>query len=476
MKIKLNIQKDGENLIKEKLIKRSEEKPKKVYFYMGNMKESGFDILEECLIDLKAKKLIVLGVDKKNTTKKMLDTLYNYTKSVYVFNNNGVVEFDSNIAIFEHEEKAYMYIMNSNFSEGTFVDDIATYTEVEFDFNFEEDVLQYKEYTKKLVSMSKFEEAVKLDKEVIKDLFDTSQIFTTKQYTHSVMTIAELLGEKEKNEKKEIKKGEIELPDMDEIIGAKIPKIDLNEVEDFSIDIDIDDSVKREENIIQKEENKKQEVKKETEETEEREEISDIQESEEFDANEVLDIESMLFEKADIKLDKERINAKLLEKEYEEEKMSSKKVDLTKVSNLIMELPKKPTKGKDFSVIKVPNYIKDMIPDFFSAMAKQKTVEKDGATYKESKIKLEVVDVSNNEKYVDKNAKILSKTGQTYIMFSSEYLGNVEYGENDIVRIIKLDNNTYHIEIVPQDVQEYKIWKKLCTNNFKGSSRSYGVM
>lgn len=476
MKIKLNIQKDGENLIKEKLIKRSEEKPKKVYFYMGNMKESGFDILEECLIDLKAKKLIVLGVDKKNTTKKMLDTLYNYTKSVYVFNNNGVVEFDSNIAIFEHEEKAYMYIMNSNFSEGTFVDDIATYTEVEFDFNFEEDVLQYKEYTKKLVSMSKFEEAVKLDKEVIKDLFDTSQIFTTKQYTHSVMTIAELLGEKEKNEKKEIKKGEIELPDMDEIIGAKIPKIDLNEVEDFSIDIDIDDSVKREENIIQKEENKKQEVKKETEETEEREEISDIQESKEFDANEVLDIESMLFEKADIKLDKERINAKLLEKEYEEEKMSSKKVDLTKVSNLIMELPKKPTKGKDFSVIKVPNYIKDMIPDFFSAMAKQKTVEKDGATYKESKIKLEVVDVSNNEKYVDKNAKILSKTGQTYIMFSSEYLGNVEYDENDIVRIIKLDNNTYHIEIVPQDVQEYKIWKKLCTNNFKGSSRSYGVM
>ena len=79
----------------------------------------------------------------------------------------------------------------------------------------------------------------------------------------------------------------------------------LNEVEDFSIDIDIDDTVKREENIIQKEENKKQEVKKETEETEEREEISDIQESEEFDANEVLDIESMLFEKADIKLDKD---------------------------------------------------------------------------------------------------------------------------------------------------------------------------
>lgn len=469
MKIKLNIQKDGENLIKDTLIKRSESKPKKVYFYMGNIKESGFDILEECLIDLKARKLIVIGVDRKNTTKKMLDTLLGYTKSVYVFNNNGAVEFDSNIAVFEHEEKAYVYIMNANVSDSTFVDDIATYTELEFDLTDKKDLEQYKEYVDSLVSMSKFEEAIKLDKDVIKDLFNNSQIFTTKQYTHTVMTIAELLGEKKEVKKEEIATDNVEVV---ESVKPKLPKIDLSDIEDFGIDIDIDDSVKREEEILEKEETKKEE--KETE-KKVKEEVKEVAEDDMFDTNDVLDIESMLFEKADIMLDKDSIDKKISE-ELDENKAESKKIDLAKVSNLIMELPKKATKGKEVSVIKVPNYIKDMIPDFFAAMIKHKTVEKDGATYKESNINLEIVDVLNNEKYVDKNAKLVHKTGQTYIMFASDYLENIKYEENDIIRVIKLDNDTYHIEIVSHEVQEYKIWKKLCTNNFKGSSRSYGVM
>ena len=117
MKIKLNIQKNGENLIKDRLLKESESKPKKAYFFMGDIKESGFDILEECLIDLKARKLIVIGINKKNTTKKMLDTLYNYTKSVYLFNNNQMIEFDSNIVIFEYADSAIIYVMNAHVSE-----------------------------------------------------------------------------------------------------------------------------------------------------------------------------------------------------------------------------------------------------------------------------------------------------------------------------------------------------------------------
>ena len=59
MKIKLNVQKNGENLIKERLVRESESKPKKAYFFMGDIKESGFDILEECLIDLKARRIVI---------------------------------------------------------------------------------------------------------------------------------------------------------------------------------------------------------------------------------------------------------------------------------------------------------------------------------------------------------------------------------------------------------------------------------
>jgi len=144
MKIKLNIQKNGENLIKDNLLRESESKPKKVYFFMGDIKESGFDILEECLIDLKARKLIVIGVNRKNTTKKMLDTLISYTKSVYVFNNNKMVEFDSNICIFEYDNKANVYIMNAHVSEGALVDNIATYTTIEYDLENKDDMASYK--------------------------------------------------------------------------------------------------------------------------------------------------------------------------------------------------------------------------------------------------------------------------------------------------------------------------------------------
>lgn len=491
MKIKLNIQKDGENLIKNRLLKESESKPKKAYFFVGNIKESGFDILEECLIDLKAKKLIVFGIDKKNTTKKMLETLLGYTKSVYVFNNNELVEFDSNIWLFEYENKAVIYVMNSNVSEGSFVDDIATYTVIEYDLDNKEDASSYKEYLDGLVSISKFENAQKLDKEIIKELFDTKQIFTTKQYTHSVMTIAELLGEKEETPIKQDKANIAEdievINETEETEKVKIPTIDLSDIEDFSVDIDIDDYIKREEDLIEeieetpkkKSNTKKAEEDKKIEEMPAQELESDIVDDVDFEFSEdsVVDLEDMLFEKADIKLDTKSIDKKITKtKEEKEEKAVTKKVDLTKVSNLIMELPKKPTKGKDVSNIKVPNYIKDMIPDFFGAMVKAKSVEKVDGVYRESKIKVDIIDVLTNEKYADNNAALVSKAGQTYIMFSSEGFKDINYVEGDIVRIIKLSENTYHMEIVSQSAQEYKIWKKLCTKNFKGSSRSYGVM
>jgi len=491
MKIKLNIQKNGENLIKDNLLRESESKPKKVYFFMGDIKESGFDILEECLIDLKARKLIVIGVNRKNTTKKMLDTLISYTKSVYVFNNNKMVEFDSNICIFEYDNKANVYIMNAHVSEGALVDNIATYTTIEYDLENKDDMASYKEYVDNLVSISKLDDAIKLEKPVIKELFDGGQIFTPKQYTHSVMTIAELLGEKKEEIKAENEKdNDIEIAnDEIETKAEKIPTVDLSDMDNFAIDIDIDidDSIQKEELLLEMKEPKKEEKasKKKEEKIKKIEEIvpeymetEDIDEDFEFDADAVLDIESLLFEKSDIELDKKSINKKLTKEkeESEEGKSVTKKVDLTKVSNLIMELPKKATKGKDVSVIKVPNYIKDMIPDFFGNVAKFKTVEKVDGAYKEINIKLEIIDIVTGQKYSDVSAKLSQKTGQTYITFSSEHFKDISYNENDIIRIIKLAEDTYHMEIVSQDVQEYKIWKKLCTKNFKGSSRSYGVM
>ena len=117
-----------------------------------------------------------------------------------------------------------------------------------------------------------------------------------------------------------------------------------------------------------------------------------------------------------------------------------------------------------------------MIPEFFAACSDFKSVEKSDGTYKEVNVKLEIIDIVSNQKYSDASAVLSQKNGQTYLTFSSEHFKDISYDENDIVRIIKLSDDTYHMEMVSKDVQEYKIWKKLCTKNFKGSSRSYGVM
>ena len=146
------------------------------------------------------------------------------------------------------------------------------------------------------------------------------------------------------------------------------------------------------------------------------------------------------------------------------------------MSNYIYELPSRGSKGQDLTCLKIPNYIQLMIPSFFELTDKGKNIDIDGINYKMRNINLEIVDVKNSQKYTDRDAKIMHKSGQTYIKIDSDQLKNVQYSENDIARIIKLSSDVFHIEIISKDLQEYKLWSKLCTQNFKSSNRKYGVM
>ena len=153
-----------------------------------------------------------------------------------------------------------------------------------------------------------------------------------------------------------------------------------------------------------------------------------------------------------------------------------KKVNLNNVSNLIFELPSKPLKGQDVTNLKIPNYVKQMIPEFFGFNEDSKNVEIDGINYKVRDISIEIIDAKTNQKYTDREAKLMQKQGQTYITFTTNKLQEINYDENDIARIIKLSDNVYHIEIISKDLQEYKLWSKICNQKFKSSTRKYGMM
>ena len=187
-------------------------------------------------------------------------------------------------------------------------------------------------------------------------------------------------------------------------------------------------------------------------------------------SDEVIDMESMLFEKADIKLKKN----KKVEKENKEESRN-RKVDLEKVSNLFIELPVKNNKESD--EIKVPNYIKDLIENFFQGLNSQKLTQNEfGSMQRKQDITLEIIDVNNGDKYRDNLASITEVQGKTYISFNTEKLKDIYYEEKDLARIIKLSNTTYHIEIIPKTTEEYNVWKKLCTTPMRGTTRCYGIM
>lgn len=116
-----------------------------------------------------------------------------------------------------------------------------------------------------------------------------------------------------------------------------------------------------------------------------------------------------------------------------------------------------------------------MIPEFFG-LDEAQNEEINGTLYKVKNIDLEIVDAKNNVKLNDKNAKITYKPRQSYLTFKSEKLSNIDYQENDIVRIIKLSEDVYHIEIIDKDMQEYKVWSKLCNQTFRASTKKFGMM
>ena len=483
MKVILNIQKDGVNTLGDALDSACDLSLKKIYVVCGDIKESGFNKICEFVKTLKARKFFVVGVDKKNTTRRMLETYASFTKNVYIFNNNGESEFVSSLFILEYADRAVVYSAPDSITEEMLYTDTSMYTAIEWDLSVSSDAEEYKQYLGKVLELSKIEEAVKVDDEVIEGLVENKQVFSTKQYTHNIMSISELMA------KSKVTAQKSEEDSMPEVEDTPVPKINLDEMTDVDLDIDLgilDDEIATDEDTDELQENTTVESLDENVDIEEVDDLNKDEDIEQEDYDDeleedlelnfeiedaVTDLEGMLFETADISL--EKVN----KKKSDEPVTKSKRIDLKNVSNLLMQLSSKPTKGKDVNAIKVPTYIKEMVPEFFKILDNtDATLSTSGVSQKQAKVSIELVDVNTDKRYMDKEAMITYASGQSNIYIVTSALENVNYEELDIARIIKLSENCYHIEIVPATCEEYNLWNKLCTQNFRGSSRTYGLM
>lgn len=485
MQINIIMQKENENTLASAISSCLSENAKKAYFFVGNFKETGYKILEEDFIDIKTKLFFAIGIDKRTTTRSMLEGLLEYSDNVYYYSNNNLTEYVSNICVFEYSDKACVFVSGSNISESGIQTDLSLYTKIVYDLKDTRDKQEYKAQLKELQKVFELEGFSKLDKKAIEQLVENKEIFSTRQYNHSVMSISELLGKKDKKE--EVKPEVVKEVDEETYNkDVEIPKIDLS---DISIDIDIpeEDVVisKNNEDIAIDYEEEKITLPDDIEKYEEEQNVIDknnklydeSMENDEIDFNETLDINDMLFSKADVKLDVDSKKAKKKttkkSKVEEESVIKTKKVNLNNVSNFIFEVSAK--NSKEDGIIKIPNHIRTMIPEFFG-LDESESEEVNGVVCKVKHIMLEVVDAKTNEKYVDENAMITYKSKQSYLSFVSSILNNVSYDENDIVRLIRLSDNEYHIEIINKKLQEYKVWSKLCNQTFRASTKKFGVM
>ncbi|MDD2376639.1 MAG: hypothetical protein PHD15_02645 [Clostridia bacterium] len=480
MKLDFKIQCEELNLAKL-IDDEMAKKPKKVYMFIGTLKESGFNILEESIVDTKSKIILFMGIDKKNTTKGLLDDILKYTKEIYVYNNNNLKEFESNIYIFESEKIASIYLSPSNMSEGGLVNDLSVFCRVEYTLNDENDNKEYKNNLKNLMELKKTE-FTKLDKNLIQTLLDTKVIFSNKQYEHNIKSISEFLGKKEIKHSKELNKNEENSKVEDDILANEfnIPIVDLSS---SNIEIDISDVVETEIDNLEDKVPKISVSNKKVKNTRKSKQIlPDFKENELDETieenlelfNGVVDLNTMLLTKSKVRLN--TIEPKIIEENTDQETIIFKKLDLNNISNYIFELPAKQQNCQDLDVFKIPNYIREIIPNFFEFSGKTKSKVINGIQHKIKDIQVEIVDVKNNTKVFDINAKMMQKKGQTYMTIMSKYIENIDYEEKDIVRIIKLSSDIYHIEIVSKDMQEYRIWSKIINKKLKGVDRRYGIM
>ena len=492
MQVNIIMQKENENTLANAISQSLEENAKKAYFFIGNFKETGYKIIEEDLIDTKTKLYFAIGIDKKTTTRSMLDGLLSYTDDVYYYSNNNLNEFVSNICIFEYSDRAYMFVSGSNISESGITTDLSLYTKVTYDLKNATDKAEYKNQIKNLLKVVEEDGFAKLDKKTVLSLVENKEIFSTRQYNHSVMSISELLGKKDRPEetKKEDSK---EVAEDVYKTDVEIPKVDLSDA-DISIDIDIpeeevkepkeelaidyvEDKITIPDDIESYEEydGKDEKVEEKEDKIDENNELYDASMvNDDIDYSETLDINDMLFSKADVKLDvKSKKTKKKKEETKEDQVVSSKKINLNNVSNLIFETGAKT--AKEENIIKVPNQVRLMIPEFFE-LDDAESEDVGGALYKVKHIKVEIVDVKENKTYKDEDAKIMYKPKQSFLTYVSDIINNIDYGEEDIVRINKISSNEYHIEIINKGMQEYKVWDKLCNQKFRASTKKFGVM
>lgn len=411
---------------------------KKIWIIAGMTKDSGMDMVFDSIEIARkngAEVNVMIGIDRKNTSKDMLMRLLNMGCNLFVHINREDKKIETRIYVFENEDgESFVYQSSGKFSEGGLSTNYCLIQEILY---LTEDKKAYENF-KTVLLQGALDVFKQVGAEEIKLLAEKGEI-VTRIIDRKIPRISELYGSDSVLGNENVADTDI----YDENNSKKLFDINLDDNFDIDIDIAVDGEVKKSE----------------------------------FSAESEAKIEKEKKENID------RLADKKLAKLYEEEtlKNEDKKVSIIKdVSDInfsdmkifVLELNKIIEKGLGEGEVKIPNSLYDNIKGFFGNDFKN-IVDDKGKERVAISIRLDILDVKDGKKYED--TAILYDTGKYYALKSS-ILKSLATNEGDILRIIKKSADNFEVELIRKDIKEYEIWDNFCKYTMKNSKRRFGVM
>jgi len=462
----------GEEIVK--LLTSKKPKFKTVNFMFSIIKSNIIDVFKPHLklfLDNGGTINFYIDSDKRFLSNPLVAELISMGCNVYTYIDcNSSSEFQYRGVIFESAKTSETFFTSGNLSLNGMYSSHNIITHISYDISTEKE--EYKNFKNTIFSDDLTNNFVKITLEtlpaIISELKKTSAIPTISDFTKNDLKIA--------------------------------PSVDLSEPK---IAIEIDDDV----NFLVVEETPAPQKKSSKTSIEDTETISSQSDSTSnliveyssepiyYGADDVIDVENLLFEtkpKHNISFGTTPIKTNAFSSDHfvaeeenndevvtiEETKKVSQK-SLAKTSIFMFEAPKITHKGVCAGEIKVPTYIRDLIPEFWGWPEDYEVVG--GQAKIKSRIcTFNIIDTINPEVTLkDEKTKLFQRIDESSFTIYSSVLEELNIEENDIIRLIKVSTEEdcyYTCELIRKDAKEYPIWEQFCTQNFKSSTRKYGIM
>ncbi|MBR6252473.1 MAG: hypothetical protein IKR04_01315 [Clostridia bacterium] len=387
----------------------------KAFFYAGFVKDNAIEMLLDSLKEATDNGMsinMVLGLDKKNTSKEMLLKLLNLGINIRYCLNDEDTKLETRLYLFEgRNDNNVSYVPGSKFSEGGITTNLTLIQEIKYS---KEDKMMYSRLKASVESGLQDDRFIKLDEENLKTLASRGDI-VARITERKIPSINELYNRTE-----------------DAVVGTidydEGSSTDYSDLVNKDIDILIDDG-------------------------------SDVK------------YQTSLGEEVEHKLKKDAKEEKVVSKIV----IPEKNVDFESASTLIYLLAKKPNSGESSKEIKLSSAITSQLAGLFDYPNGYHMEQDEKGTLREKKnINLTIFENENKQSIKAFDAAIYFQAKTTTIR--TEMLSNVKIDEEDILRFIKESIEDYKCEIIKKGSQEYEVWKSFCTNQVKGSTKKFGIL